>query len=113
MRFNIDSYPSKISFGSKSPRSQRHPPTSFKKFRKNNGKQKSPKEVQLQKKLDELNVSFEKVHSELEKYIYRASHDLRAPLVSVLGLINVIKITKKEQPTEQYLQMMEGTIKKL
>lgn len=113
MRFNIDSYPSKKSFSTKSPRSQRHPPISFKKFRKNTAKQKSPKEVQLQKKLDDLNVSFEKVHSELEKYIYRASHDLRAPLVSVLGLINVIKITKKEQPTEQYLQMMEGTIKKL
>lgn len=113
MRFTADSYPSKKSFNAKSPRSNRNIPVSFKKFRKNINKQKSFKEVVLQKKLDEMNLSLEKVHGELEKYIYRASHDLRAPLVSVLGLINVIKITDGEKPSEQYLQMMEGTIQKL
>lgn len=113
MRFTVDNYPLKKSFSVKSLRNNRSLAISYRKFKKNVNKQKSPKEIQLQKKLNELNISLEKVHSELEKYIYRASHDLRAPLVSVLGLINVIKITENEQPTEQYLQMMEGSIKKL
>lgn len=113
MRFTVDNYPPKKSFSAKSLRNNRSLALSYRKFRKNGNKHKSPKEIYLQKKLDELNVSLEKVHSELEKYIYRASHDLRAPLVSVLGLINVIKITENQQPTEQYLQMMEGSIKKL
>lgn len=92
----------------------RKPNISYKKLRHKSKKaKKSVKEIELQNKLDALNVSLNQVHSELEKYIYRASHDLRAPLVSVLGLINVIKLTDKEKPTTQYLNMMEGTIQKL
>lgn len=114
MLSKIDDQPYQKIFTKKLHSRVRKPNISFKKPRHTPKKpKKSVKEIELQKKLDALNISLNQVHGELEKYIYRASHDLRAPLVSVLGLINVIKLTDDEKPSTQYLNMMEGTIQKL
>ena len=54
-----------------------------------------------------------KLNQELDRFVYSTSHDLRAPLVSVLGLINVMKISQSEKEKGQYLNLMEVSIKKL
>ncbi len=50
---------------------------------------------------------------ELDSFVYRASHDLRAPLRSVLGLINLIKIEKDDAQKVRFLALVEKSINKL
>lgn len=51
--------------------------------------------------------------NELETYIYKSSHDLHAPLSSILGLINVSRREVKDPLAAQYLQMIDGQARKL
>ncbi|MFW5762596.1 MAG: PAS domain S-box protein, partial [Cyclobacteriaceae bacterium] len=55
----------------------------------------------------------EKTNMELDRFVYSASHDLRAPLASVLGLINLVKMDEKEKHHLEYLANMEKSIRKL
>jgi PAS domain S-box-containing protein len=57
------------------------------------------------------NTELQKLNEELDRFVYSASHDLRAPLASVLGLID---LSKREQTTadgEEYLRLMERSVK--
>ena len=45
--------------------------------------------------------------------MYSASHDLRAPLSSISGLIQLIERTRDPGETEQYLNLMKGRIEGL
>jgi PAS domain S-box-containing protein len=56
--------------------------------------------------------SLKAVNAELETFIYKASHDLRGPLASIMGLVNV---SKMEPPgkTKVYLEMIETASMKL
>jgi PAS domain S-box-containing protein len=50
---------------------------------------------------------------ELDSFVYRASHDLRAPLRSVLGLINLVKTEMEESERNSYLNLVEKSVNKL
>ena len=54
-----------------------------------------------------------KTNFELDSFVYRASHDLRAPLRSVLGLLNLIKIETNEDQKSVYVNLAEKSINKL
>ena len=62
-------------------------------------------EVKLQKTNQELS----KRNTELDNFVYSVSHDLRAPIASVLGLINLA--TKDGDPAmkDTYLQMINSS----
>ncbi len=62
--------------------------------------------------LREQNVQLKKAYDELDKFVYSASHDLRAPLASVLGLVKVAK-TDEINKMPNYLNMIETTIHKM
>jgi signal transduction histidine kinase len=51
-----------------------------------------------------------KTNAELDRFVYSTSHDLRAPLASVLGLINVIQTTQHPTDIKKYLGMMKDRI---
>ncbi len=51
--------------------------------------------------------------SELETYIYKSSHDLHAPLSSILGLIEVSKQDISDPLAVKYIAMIESQAKKL
>ena len=59
------------------------------------------------------NVELEKINAELDRFVYSAAHDLRSPLTSLLGLINVTRIENTPESTERYLNLMESSVKKL
>lgn len=52
-------------------------------------------------------------HDELDKFVYRSSHDLKAPLTSVLGLINIAKMDVEHTNTPLYLDKMHISVEKL
>lgn len=50
---------------------------------------------------------------ELDSFVYRASHDLRAPLRSILGLSHIIKNEQNASERSRYLSLIEKSINKL
>lgn len=55
----------------------------------------------------------ERANAELEKFVYSASHDLRAPVVSMQGVLKVVKAEGVEGPSSEYFEMMERSVNKL
>ncbi len=66
-----------------------------------------------EEKLKVKNEELVKINNELDSFVYRAAHDLRAPLASVLGLINISKIEQEESKKIEYLDRMTDCINKL
>ncbi|MEQ1584379.1 MAG: PAS domain-containing sensor histidine kinase [Cyclobacteriaceae bacterium] len=57
------------------------------------------------------NVQLAKTNEELDRFVYSASHDMRAPLSSLLGLIHLSEKTDRPEEVSIYLQMMKDRIK--
>jgi two-component system sensor histidine kinase/response regulator len=64
---------------------------------------------ELREKMDVL----EKTNDELSRFIYSASHDLRSPLMSVLGIIDLSKMDQSVTDPNGYLNMIETSIIRL
>lgn len=63
----------------------------------------------LQRANEELTLR----NTELDRFVYSASHDLSAPLKSILGLISVSRMESPGEQQAQYLAMMEASVRKL
>jgi PAS domain S-box-containing protein len=66
-----------------------------------------------EQKLKQQNQALKKVNNELDKFVYSASHDLRAPLSSILGLIDISKIATNETERQKYFDLMTKSVKRL
>lgn len=69
--------------------------------------------IRYRKALEASNNRLKKTNNELDRFVYSVSHDLRAPLASVLGLIEYITSETAEENVLQDLGMMKGSIEKL
>lgn len=63
--------------------------------------------------LKSQNDELTKINSELDRFVYSASHDLRAPLMSVKGLLNMIKVDPDKSNEAKYLDLIEKSVLKL
>jgi signal transduction histidine kinase len=66
-------------------------------------------EEQLQKQFQEL----QKTNKELDFFVYSVSHDLRAPLASLLGLINLSGMEPLNSILQDYLSHMRNSVQRL
>ena len=64
-------------------------------------------------KIKDSLVALQKVNYELDNFVYHASHDMRSPLRSIMGLINLLRLEKTAAGRETCLEMIEGSIKRL
>ncbi|HYG52717.1 MAG TPA: HAMP domain-containing sensor histidine kinase, partial [Flavobacteriales bacterium] len=60
-----------------------------------------------------LEQTLKESNKELETYIYKASHDLRAPITSILGLAHISKYDVKHKKALDYINKIEITAQKL
>jgi signal transduction histidine kinase len=60
-----------------------------------------------QQTLLDTNAELIKRNAELDNFAYSVSHDLRAPIASILGLINLAKKDRVNNAKHMYLDMME------
>lgn len=58
-------------------------------------------------------LELQKVNFELDNFVYHASHDLRSPLRSILGLVNILRTESSERSRQNMTDMIEGSIKRL
>jgi len=66
-------------------------------------------EQTLRKNVKELSHT----NHELDRFVYSAAHDLRAPMTSVLGLIDIATDETTDENTKEYLGMMRESIQGL
>lgn len=62
---------------------------------------------------EEQNEELKRVNHELDKFVYSASHDLSAPLKSISGLIQIVKMEAPTPIINQYLDLMHKSVAKL
>ncbi len=75
------------------------------------------KRKKAEKALRKQNEELVKINKELDSFVYSVSHNLRAPLMSVLGLINLVQVENKKSAADHglngYFSMMQQSIHKL
>lgn len=78
-------------------------------------RQQEVKRKKAERTLRKQNEQLLKINKELDSFVYSVSHNLRAPLMSVLGLINLVQLEspKGDQRLNGYFQMMQHSIHKL
>jgi signal transduction histidine kinase len=59
------------------------------------------------------NEELSKMHNQMEKFLYSTSHDFRAPLTTVMGLVNLMRLDFKAEGLSQYLDKVDATMKNL
>jgi two-component system, sensor histidine kinase and response regulator len=59
------------------------------------------------------NQELEKAYNELDKFVYSASHDMRSPLMSILGIVRLARMEQDQEMTMQYFDMIEESVGRL
>lgn len=59
------------------------------------------------------NEELKKINEELDRFVYSASHDLRAPLTSLLGLISIAQTDRYINGITEHLDLMKRSVLKL
>jgi signal transduction histidine kinase len=68
--------------------------------------------IKIVKQLRERNHDLVVTNQELDKFVYSASHDLRAPISSMKGLVSIISAENNQHQIETYLELMTLTLDK-
>lgn len=58
------------------------------------------KNKELEYNLLNSNIELKKINSELDTFVYRVTHDLRTPVLSIIGLIDLIKLDSEKTISE-------------
>ncbi|SDL43450.1 Signal transduction histidine kinase [Catalinimonas alkaloidigena] len=59
------------------------------------------------------NEQLKKANEELDRFVYSASHDLRAPITSMMGLVQLLKLESDPQKIRECLLLKEKSLMKI
>ena len=66
-----------------------------------------------EQQLSSQNAQLELANKELDHLVYSVSHDLSAPLKSILGLVNISRLTEDNRENEVYFSKIESSVLRL
>jgi PAS domain S-box-containing protein len=66
-----------------------------------------------EKNLQSHNEELLRLNRQLDRFVYSATHDLRSPLMSMKGLVNLAQVDDNPDQQEKYYQLMLRSIDKL
>ena len=69
--------------------------------------------IQIENAIRQKNEELIKINAELDRFVYSASHDLRAPIASLLGLLEVARLENDATSLERLLDMQKRSLHKL
>lgn len=69
--------------------------------------------INLNKGLINQNRSIKKINAELDHFVYSVSHDLRSPLSSILGLVNLSKYDSDTAELKDYMERIGLSVTKM
>lgn len=74
-------------------------------------------DISEQKRAEELlvqkNKELKKINAQMDRFMYSAYHDVRAPIASVLGLANILRMELQEDKYDDYFNKIEESLNKL
>jgi len=70
-------------------------------------------QVESENTLKASNEQLAKVNQQMEKFLYSTSHDLRSPITSILGLVNLVQMESKDPIVLDYMEKIESSTQKL
>lgn len=60
------------------------------------------------------NLELNKINGELDNFVYRVSHDLRAPLLSIKGILSLLfQTTQFDESVTEYLNLIQNSVLRL
>ncbi|WP_373495962.1 hybrid sensor histidine kinase/response regulator [Aquiflexum sp.] len=65
------------------------------------------------KELKDKNERLQKIHSEMNQFVYSLSHELRGPLMSISSVSNLAKMVSKDPSVREYFDMIDSATDKL
>jgi signal transduction histidine kinase len=68
---------------------------------------------ELAEEVNGKNINLEKTNAELDRFLYSTSHDLRSPLSSIKGLVNIARHETTDEKIQRYFTMMIDRVDKL
>ncbi len=75
--------------------------------------QQALKTRQIETEKRKANIELEATHRELNTFIYKAAHDLRGPLCSIMGLTNVAELEGEKENLPDYIHKISESTHKL
>lgn len=67
----------------------------------------------IRQELKEKNARLEKMHSEMNQFVYSLSHELRGPLMSISGVSKLAKMECDDRTILEYFEMIDSATVKL
>ncbi len=68
--------------------------------------------MRSQHEVESKNADLHVANKELDRFVYSASHDLRSPISSLKGLVEILKTEEDPEEIKNYLQMMQNVLDK-
>jgi len=67
----------------------------------------------IRKRLYKQTIELKETNQELDRFVYSVSHDLSAPLKSILGLVNISKLNSNPEDHKLYFSKIENSVVRL
>lgn len=65
--------------------------------------------VEFEHSLEQKNIQLAKINNQMERFLYSTSHDLRSPLTTIMGLVNLLRVESSDQKVLDYAGKIEAS----